>query len=543
MNKRKRGESPFIVFRHGCATRIDMNIIENITELLTEFNKGNQSMEEILKMKIEPIKDGMGEGVSNKSIWFKMIEELNDESKLEKRDKNIMPSIFDVIVKSKSEKELWRLIKKIIVKKIDTISAWEEYKIIRNYNMISNIQRCNDGSYIGEIDGEQVILHGIKTRREEKYDYIVKSLLDEYAPIQLLLKFIATIMVIINYSKQPLKYPDSVNIYLGENKVRYTWFLHWKWHINRPFGYMPIEWRPENVLCDEQWLASDLLAAYCKKYKILIPNEPIFEQPTNELLDKYKNNFSGPERSQLACVVDTDLCLSSNGQKYFDFKGIKIRWIDPTSYRKAVIVTPIMDGLNKNEVNVKLEILNQFISMMVFNYDMPIVKSECVIGPASYTPMTGASRGASCFIYTSPMTAIYNSDARKMKLMMSFYKEAINSKSVYYKVLNYTKIIEAYVVTTDNQIRLVNENIGILKRKGYEKRISSILENNDNLGLYIYESCRCAVAHAGKRHNISPDKIDDYNRMILDEPLIKCLAREIIVNKSNGIRMLSEIVE
>lgn len=543
MKVRQKGESLFIAFRHGSVNRIDMNIVDNINELLSDLNTNNLSLKDILKAKIKKNDDGWGEGISNQSIWFKMIDELNNESQAINFDRKILIEIFEIIVQNPTERKLWKNLKKMLIDKIKTISGWEDYYRIRSYSMITNVKRCSDGSYVGRSDGEKVILLGHRTDREEKYDYIVKSLLDEYGHMQLLLKFISIIMITINYNRKPSEYPNTVNIYLGENSNYYTWFLHWKWHINRPFGYMPIGWRPQNVLCDPEWLASDLLANFCKKKKISIPNEPIFEKPSNKLLDEYKKNFTGPERSQLACVVDTNLCLSTDGEKYIDYKGAKIRWLDPTLYREAVIVTPITSGLNKNEIDQKLMLIDEFISMMVFNYDLPIVKQFPVIGPASYTPMAGSTRGASCFMHTGKVKSINNVNTKMVKLMLSFYKEAINSASIYYKVLNFTKIIEAYARVPEEQIRLINESVDFLMEKGHGERITDILNSDGNLGEYIYNSCRCAIAHTGKKHNISPDNINDYYRMTLDEPLIKCLAREIIVRKSEGIKMLNRALE
>lgn len=537
---RKNGESLFIAFRHGSVNRIEMDIIDNVKELLNDPNINKLSLKEILKSKIQKNVDGWGGGVNNSSIWYKMIDELNNEIHVKNFDSEILIDVFKIIVENKTEKTIWIKLREFLLKNIEKISGWGNYGKLSGSKLIANIERCNDGSYIGDLDGEQVIVSGCKTDREEKYDYIVKSLLDEYGYIKLLLKFVSVIMITINYKKKPSEYPEAINIYLGENSSWDTWFLHWNWHINRPFGYMPMGWRPQNVLCDSEWLAGDLLSQYCKKSKILIPNEPLFEKPKNELIEAYRENFSGPERFQLACVIDTDLCLSSDGEKYIEFNGMKIRWIDPTSYRKAVIVTPIFNVSNKNEIDSKLELINQFISSMVFSYELPIVLITYVGGRASYTPMTGATRGVSCFMHTGPRTIIDNTDNKKIKLMMSFYKEAINSSSIYYKVLNFAKIIETYAKVPDEQIRLINENIELLKNKNYEARISEILKSNDDFGRYIYESCRCAVAHAGKKSNISPDNIEDYNRMIMDEPLIKHLAREIIIRKSKNIKMLSK---
>ena len=60
------------------------------------------------------------------------------------------------------------------------------------------------------------------------------------------------------------------------------------------------------------------------------------------------------------------------------------------------------------------------------------------------------------------------------------------------------------------------------------KRLEELQKLHKDIGEYLYESGRCAVAHAFNRPLVDPDNPDDTQRLDADLPVIKALAEQMI---------------
>lgn len=60
------------------------------------------------------------------------------------------------------------------------------------------------------------------------------------------------------------------------------------------------------------------------------------------------------------------------------------------------------------------------------------------------------------------------------------------------------------------------------------QRLATLKLQEPDVGLYLYESCRCAVAHASTQPLVNPDNADDLTRLYADRYLIRDLARHCI---------------
>lgn len=118
-------------------------------------------------------------------------------------------------------------------------------------------------------------------------------------------------------------------------------------------------------------------------------------------------------------------------------------------------------------------------------------------------------------------------DARA-KLALALYREAQNLNSPPFQFLGYFKIINTLHVSGPQQTTWINECVPKLNDFRAQERVQELVRNESNIGSYLYESGRCAVAHAFSEPIVDPDDPADTMRLIQDLPLIKALAEYAI---------------
>lgn len=525
--KREDGESIFLRYRHGKPYRVQMDIIQKISFFLEKSNHTDNPIK-ILRNLILPINDGMGSGLSIDSTWFRLIEEcyliFNTDLCKNKFNYSLLNKTCGFLLSHKNIDEKWLDIKNFMIDNIDHFSMWE-YSYNKMLAERRHIQRQEDGTYIGYIENEIHIINGAKSFEEEKFDYIMSTTLSEYGSVYNLLKFISIVFISIDYKEKPDIYPHSLSIIMPESDNT-CWFLRWKWSLERLYGYMKSGWRPHNNHCDPDWLASDLLADYSEDI-LLMREMKKFDLPNDIITQQYEEAFKNYPY-QYACAIDTDLRIGEADEVYFNFKGRKIRWINGKTYLRSVVVVPTKDLNNLVEEE---NILNEFISSLVWETEIPIIKIFQAGAAKRFLPIVSSVKNMGGIDLGIPKLNFNgNNSGEKETLALALYKEGINSKSVYYSFLNFYKIIELLLGGKKHDIiRLINQSRELLISRGHYTRVNEIDRFDEDFGEYIYVSCRCAVAHAGQIDNtVNPDNIDDYKRITKDLPLIKEIAKDII---------------
>jgi hypothetical protein len=76
------------------------------------------------------------------------------------------------------------------------------------------------------------------------------------------------------------------------------------------------------------------------------------------------------------------------------------------------------------------------------------------------------------------------------------------------------------------QIGWINARVPVMKNYRAKERLGELQKVGEDIGKYIYQSCRCAIAHAGDPRNpvVDPHNIDDERRLRSDLPLVITLA-------------------
>jgi hypothetical protein len=123
------------------------------------------------------------------------------------------------------------------------------------------------------------------------------------------------------------------------------------------------------------------------------------------------------------------------------------------------------------------------------------------------------------------------------QLALSLFREGQSLRSVPYQFLSFFKVLnikcpdrklKGGVNPLRNWIALNYEKVTSAKAK---ERIAEIKLSGQDVPDYIYQSCRCAIAHSNTLPVVDPDNIEDIWRIRGDMILISGLAEHLIENE------------
>jgi len=122
-------------------------------------------------------------------------------------------------------------------------------------------------------------------------------------------------------------------------------------------------------------------------------------------------------------------------------------------------------------------------------------------------------------------------DNPKARLATAIYREAKSVHNTLYEFLSYFKIINIVYQNGPSQKKWINNTISHLSDRKALDRIDQLRSQESDIGAYLYESGRCAVAHAGVDPVVDPDNPNDFLRIDVDMPVAEALAEYLMVNE------------
>ena len=114
---------------------------------------------------------------------------------------------------------------------------------------------------------------------------------------------------------------------------------------------------------------------------------------------------------------------------------------------------------------------------------------------------------------------------QKARWALAFYREGLSIQQIPYAFLSFFKIINIIHNPGRDQKAWINANIdaaAALERVAAKPRLDSLRTLKRDVGDYLYELGRCAVAHAGHGVTVTPRSCD-LRRLAEDLPLMKAL--------------------
>lgn len=118
----------------------------------------------------------------------------------------------------------------------------------------------------------------------------------------------------------------------------------------------------------------------------------------------------------------------------------------------------------------------------------------------------------------------------RAQLALAFYREALGLESVPFRVLGFFKIINILHGKGPDQVRWINRTLPSIADYPAAARLAELRQQQRDIGAYLYESGRCAVAHANVQPLVDPENPSDLERLQADLPLLRALAEYAIEN-------------
>jgi hypothetical protein len=119
------------------------------------------------------------------------------------------------------------------------------------------------------------------------------------------------------------------------------------------------------------------------------------------------------------------------------------------------------------------------------------------------------------------------SDSR-VRLALALYREGMSAESVPHRLLSFFKVLNILFSSGKEQASWINANLNFLRDHSAVQRLGQLGTEVSDVGAYLYESGRCAVAHAYSEPLIDPENIEDNRRLARDLPLVRALAEHLI---------------
>jgi hypothetical protein len=113
---------------------------------------------------------------------------------------------------------------------------------------------------------------------------------------------------------------------------------------------------------------------------------------------------------------------------------------------------------------------------------------------------------------------------QKTRWALAFYREGLSMRHAPYAFLSFFKIINILHRGGPKQTAWINNVIDKAISNRSKTRLQQIRTNNSDVGQYLYDSGRCAVAHAGWGQTVDPEDPLDLERLAQDLPIINDLA-------------------
>ena len=128
-----------------------------------------------------------------------------------------------------------------------------------------------------------------------------------------------------------------------------------------------------------------------------------------------------------------------------------------------------------------------------------------------------------------------NPQGSTAKLALALFREGLSVNLIPYKLLGFFKIINILRHKGPDQIQWIRDNLRHIIDEEATARVAAIQGTESDVAKYLYESGRCAVAHAFDQRNVvNPDDPADLIRLQEDLPVIRALAR-VAIEREFGI--------
>lgn len=187
-----------------------------------------------------------------------------------------------------------------------------------------------------------------------------------------------------------------------------------------------------------------------------------------------------------------------------------------------------------------LTLINRFLSALAWKCDEPAINHYGWSGNPKPTPVP---KYRIPFGYSPTDTfpdEVHEITDKKTKLAVALYREGRSLNNVPFQFLSYFKILnifwkDKYKNRKNELVEGLRDSLPNLTEEECVKRVNAIKQKEGDPAEYLYESGRCAVAHANSDPIVDPDDVTDLRRLSEDLWLMQNLTAYLI-EREYGIK-------
>jgi hypothetical protein len=371
-----------------------------------------------------------------------------------------------------------------------------------------------DGNcYRRDEDGTTYQVIGAKTLEEARLDFLTEQINREFGNIRLFLQFFSWLMIAQDFVEHVGSHHKSMKAIIQDR--RWPSLSH-KWSLLQFRAVRTTVWRPDSNLCDPLWRASDLLASVTDTLEVP-PYRPLTVPDGGE-------SQLGPEYvKQADFALESQVRMGEEEAIVLTFQGRQFRWINASLESDTRVSVGLKATENASEAQ---EELNRFLSVLVWEHGFPIsTKSGPIVGQKRSLPLILSPRSIFSLLVNPiyPIRVDVAALGIREKALLALFREALNSRSVFYAFLNYWKVIELVFPKKVLRLAWVDREAGLLTLE--HARVQEILSTKNRVSDYLDHDCRSAIAHVFRKPSVDPDSGEDFVRLSQDLPIVRTLAK------------------
>ena len=121
------------------------------------------------------------------------------------------------------------------------------------------------------------------------------------------------------------------------------------------------------------------------------------------------------------------------------------------------------------------------------------------------------------------------------RVTLALYREGTSLDNPFYAFLSLYKAISVLFPKGKERGAWISDALNRLDDHQAKERRDSLRSTGSDVGLYLRNECRNAIAHAEKHPYVNPDEVDDHFRLSQDIPLLRNLA-ELAIEERTDLR-------
>jgi hypothetical protein len=325
----------------------------------------------------------------------------------------------------------WQDLVAYIINDINNLSGWTKSWIKQSAEERGVFKGKDGNYYYHDLDGTLIQIIGARTTPETQLDFITDQVLRNYGCLRQIFNAFSAFAIGYEFARDSSVFPRSMKAALVEPKFRAT--SH-QWQLMHYQRTRSVRWRPLSNFCDPEWLAADLLARITDTLDRNLWQERVEKQPD------HPNRLDDDCPWQMDYVLDSALAIGAEEQIYFQFESRTFRWINGTPETKAIISVGTKD---LQDHRAEDESLNRLLSVLVWEHRQSVVKEGGVGGARRAIPLIWGPR-MTFGVQVDPQYLFRQAGTYSQErwLALALFKEGVNSRSVFYRFLNFWKILE-----------------------------------------------------------------------------------------------------